>query len=97
MSDSKKQNGNEVEAELQLQLANFISKDLMPVIIHIDSYSYYLLKDMLQRTGRKTTSGYKELMMFEVDGYDLVVLIDRQSEIEGTTYNKPEIIKIYGE
>lgn len=95
--DSRAKDGMDVQSIIHEEMNKLVDKGITPKVIHIDSYSYYLLKDMLQRTGQKTTSGYKEVLQLNVDEYTLDILIDPKSKQEGQIKDKPEIIKVYGE
>jgi hypothetical protein len=95
--DSRAKDGNDVRSIIQDETNKLVDKGITPKVIHIDSYSYYLLKDMLQRTGQKTTDGYKEVLKYNVGEHTLDVLIDPKSKQEGCISDKPEIIKVYGE
>ena len=97
MENSRAIDGNDVINIIQEQTISLIERGIHPKVIHIDSYSYYLLKDMLQRTQQKTTCGYIEIYEFEIVEYKLKILIDAETLKEGQPKDHPEIIKVYGE
>lgn len=90
----KKSNGNEVLQAITTLTEALIVKGIEPKVIHIDSYTYYLLKDMLQRTGQKTTTGFFELYNITVVGKTLTILVDGETSMGGVI--KPEILNVYG-
>lgn len=94
--DKRKTNGQEVFDEIYKQSTELLIKNIEPKIIHIDSYSYYLLKDMMQRTGQKTSTGFVEIYKIMIGENELIVSIDASTAREGQPKDHPEIISVYG-
>lgn len=90
-------NYEEIKKTIEEQIEKLLSKEIEPRILFLGSYSYYLVKDRLERNGTKTGSAYAELHHIDISGFNLKIVLDRETILGGHHTEKSNTVRVFGD
>jgi len=86
-----------IKKSIEEQIENLLSKGIKPCILFLGSYAYYIVKDSLEGGGTKTESKYVELYHIEISGFNLKIVLDRETTGEGYHTEKSNAVRVFGD